>query len=150
MSSTVTPCAGQLVAQAIGGGEIPGRAGGRALGQQSSDRRRRGRRSVGEDRQDPIQIAQRFERASGIVGRQRSTLDPTVQVTDQVEDGGQAGRHVEVVVERRAEGIAGRGERLGQRRIVGTRLRVRTERRDGRVQPLEAAARGARASRPNG
>ena len=145
VSSTVTPCVGELVAQSVGCREVAGGARRGTLVEQGRDLGFEVLGLVGQDRQHPVEVAQRRERAAGVRGRQRAALEPPVEVAHQVEDGGQRRRDVQVVVERRPERLARGVERLGQRRHrrgrpPRTRRARQRRHRAARARPPAAAS----------
>ena len=78
------------------------------------------------------------ERTLGVAGRQRPRIDPAVHVADEVEQGRERSRHVEIVVERGLERVARRVEQpraaSGRR---GRSSRYAGQRQQNRVQALD-------------
>ena len=143
VSSTDDPASQQLVAQPVGGRPVsrvlvPPHAHRADAGCPGRDHRR----SSGSTPSTWSRSRSSRQSAPGIVGREGPRLDPTVQVSDEVEQRGQRLGDVEVVVERRAERLASRGQRLGKVRVGGSLLAIRLEGRDERVEPGHRGGRG--------
>ena len=135
------PARDQLVPQPVRRGRSPGSGAPRALIEQDLEL---GLEHLGPIRPDPEHRVERLERLKGTpgVGRREGTgVDPSVQLADEVEQGGQGGRDVEVVVERGLEGGPCSVQEIAQRRIVGTVLAVGAQRGERRVEPVDGRGR---------
>ena len=125
---------GELVPEPVGAREVTRRAGRDACVEQALDGRRELVGRVGQDCQHGVQLAQRGEDTGGICRRQRADLDPAIDLAHELEQGGQALGHIQVVVERRPERLDGRSQDIGEGVVVRPVLGIALESGDQRVE----------------
>ena len=147
VSSTTMPSVEEFIAQSIRSRPVASGSGrGTCLEQCGRIGRESRRRPGGCPAPGPGRAAASSARR-GIRRRDRARLDPPIQLADQVEDGGQPGRHVEVVVQGGPERLACRRQHRRQLGVVRRDPRDRPAAPPGRHRAGRSRRRPRSASR---
>lgn len=130
----------QLVPDLVGTSPLPGIPGCLASGQEQGRLRIEFRRRIGQQSEYAIEIAKHIDRVLCVLGREDPGIKTPIQLADEIEKGSQAGRHVQIVVERCLKRASRTGEDVSKARVICYGLLIGRQRRDEGVQSVYRGA----------